>query len=184
VAAALGGQAKAYESLFQNYRTLVYHVVLKMVRDVDDAEDLTMEVFAKAFRHLEPYVPQLAFSTWLFRIASNHGIDFVRRKYAATVSLQVAAHVNAEGESTLELCDNDPDRLEAYMQRQRRERVQEAVVQLLAKYQRILQLRYFEELSYEEVAATLQRPIGTVTGHLHQARARLLAQLQGQAERF
>jgi RNA polymerase sigma-70 factor (ECF subfamily) len=179
VVAALGGQAKAYETLWQTYRTPVYHVVLKMVRNGADAEDLTVEVFAKAFRHLGSYVPQFAFSTWLFRIATNHGIDFMRRKRVATVSLQVPAHVNAEGECTLAVGDDDPDPLEAYMQQQRREQVQRAVALLPAKYARILQLRYFEELSYEEVAAELKCPMGTVKGHLHQARAKLLAQLAG-----
>lgn len=181
---ALVGQSKAFEGLLQRYRTPVYHVVLKIVRDPTDAEDLTMETFGKAFRKLEGYSPQYSFSTWLFRIATNHCIDFMRRKRVATLSLQGPAHRNAEGECTLEVCDNELDPLEACMRQQRRERVQEAVEQLPPKYRTMLQLRYFEELSYEEVAAELQCPLGTVKAHLHRARALLLLALQGQEEQF
>lgn len=179
IQAALAGQAKAYEKLLANYRTPVYHLMLKIVREADDADDLTMEAFAKAFRHLGRYSPDFAFSTWLFRIATNNCIDFVRRKRVATLSLQGPAHLSAEGECTLQVRDEEPNPLEAYIDEQRRERVQQAVARLPAKYCRMMQLRYFEELSYEEVATELHCPVGTVKANLHRGRALLLELPQG-----
>ena len=80
VAAALAGQTRAYEELLRQYRTAVYYLVLKLVPQADDAEDVTMETFGKAFRHLGRYSSQFAFSTWLFRIATNNCLDFLRRR--------------------------------------------------------------------------------------------------------
>jgi RNA polymerase sigma factor (sigma-70 family) len=179
IQAALGGQAKAYEELLQRYRTPVLHLVLKIVRDADDAEDVTMETFGKAFRHLGRYSPDFAFSTWLFRIATNNCIDFVRRKKLDTLSLQGPAHLSAEGECTLQVGDEEPNPLEAYVKQQRKELVQQAVAQLPATYSKMLRLRYFNELSYEEVATELQCPLGTVKANLHRARALLAEVLEG-----
>jgi RNA polymerase sigma-70 factor (ECF subfamily) len=180
VQAALGGNAAAYEQLWTSYRPAVYHLVLKIVPQADDAQDVTMETFGKAFRHLGRYSPQFAFSTWLFRIATNSCIDFVRRKRLATHSLQAPAYWGEDGECTLELSSQEPDPQDAYIRQQRCERVQAAVAQLPAKFVDLVRLRYFEELSYEEVAAELQWPLGTVKAHLNRARALLAAALQDQ----
>ena len=141
-----------------------------------------METFGKAFRHLGRYSPDFAFSTWLFRIATNNCIDFVRRKKLATLSLQAPAHLSEDGECTLDVCDGDLNPQEAYIRQQRCERVRAAVAQLPAKYVDLVRLRYFEELSYEEVAAELQVPLGTVKANLNRARALLAAALAGSGE--
>ena len=182
VAAALSGRASAYEELLRHYRTAVYHLVLKLVRQADDAEDVTMETFGKAFRHLGRYSSEFAFSTWLFRIATNSCIDSMRRKRLATLSLQAPTHLNEDGECTLELCDEAPDPQDAYIRQQRCERVREAVARLPAKYVDLVRLRYFEELSQEEVATELQWPLGTVKAHLSRARTLLAALLAGSEE--
>ena len=179
VAAALAGKTKAYEELLWHYRTAVYHLVLKIVPQADDAEDLTMETFGKAFRHLGRYSPQFAFSTWLFRIATNNCIDFARRKKLATLSPQALAYLSEDGECTLELCDEELNPQDAYIRQQRCERVRAAVAQLPAKYVDLVRLRYFEELSQEEVATELQWPLSTVKAHLNRARALLAELLQG-----
>jgi RNA polymerase sigma factor (sigma-70 family) len=182
VNAALAGQASAYEELLAHYRAAVYHLVLKLVRQADDAEDLTMETFGKAFRHLGRYSPQFAFSTVLFRIATNGCIDFRRRKKLATLSLQAPAHRNEGSECTLELCDDELNPQEAFIRQQRCERVRDAVARLPVKYVDLVRPRYFEELSYEEVAAELQWPMGTVKAHLNRARALLAVALEGSEE--
>lgn len=178
IQAALDGNPKAYETLLRSYRKSVYHIALKMVRDADDADDLTMEAFAKAFRNLARYQPQFAFSTWLFRIATNGCIDFIRRKKVKTQSLN-APQALGDGESFfLDVCDHDPNPQEAVMRQQRIELVQQVVTRLPAKYARLIRLRYFEELSYEEVATELQAPLGTVKAQLFRARELLLQLLQ------
>ena len=182
VAAALAGRASAYEELLRHHRTAVYHLVLKLVPQADDAEDLTMETFGKAFRHLGRYSPQFAFSTWLFRIATNNCLDFVRRKRLATRSLQAPAHRSEDGECTLEVCDGELNPQDAFIRQQRCERVRAAVLRLPAKYVALVRLRYFEELSLEEAAAELQWPLGTVKAHLNRARALLAELLRGSEE--
>ena len=182
VAAALAGQTKAYEELLRQYRMAVYHLVLKLVPQADDAEDVTMETFRKAFRHLGRYSPQFAFSTWLFRIATNNCLDFIRRKKLATLSLQAPAHWNEDGECTLELCDEELNPQDAFIRQQRCERVREAVMRLPIKYLDLVRLRYLEELSLEEVAAELQWPLGTVKAHLNRARTLLAEMLIGSEE--
>lgn len=182
VEAALAGSASAYEQLLKEYRKSMYHMVLKMVRDADDAEDLTMEAFAKAFRHLPRYRPDYAFSTWLFRIATNHCIDFMRRKRLKTSSLSAALDL-ADGDTMLlDARDQNLNPQEALIRQQRMELVQRAVDLLPPKYARLVRLRYFDELSYEEVAQELKAPLGTVKAQLFRARELLLELLQGSRE--
>ena len=178
IQAALDGSAKAYEALMRSYRKSVYHIALRMVRNPDDADDLTMEAFAKAFEHLSRYRPQFAFSTWLFRIATNGCIDFVRRKKLKTQPLNAAGQLG-DGESfLLDVRDHAPNPQEAFIRQQRIEIVQRLVTRLPAKYARLVCLRYFEELSYAEVAAELHAPLGTVKAQLFRARELLLQLLQ------
>ena len=178
IQAALDGSAKAYEALLRSYHKSVYHIALRMVRDPDDADDLTMEAFAKAFRHLSRYRPQFAFSTWLFRIATNGCIDFVRRKKLNTQPLNAAVPLGNGERIQLDVWDHAPNPQEAFIRQQRIEVVQRMVTRLPAQYARLVRLRYFEELSYAEVATELQAPLGTVKAQLFRARELLLHLLQ------
>lgn len=181
IQAALDGSAKAYEALLRSYHKSVYHIALRMVRDPDDADDLTMEAFAKAFGHLSRYRPQFAFSTWLFHIATNGCIDFVRRKKLNTQSLNAAVSLGNGKSILLDVCDAAPNPQETFIRQQRIEVVQRVVTQLPAKYARLVRLRYFKELSYVEVAAELHTPLGTVKAQLFRARE-LLLQLLSRSE--
>ena len=178
IQAALDGSAKAYEALLRSYHKSVYHIALRMLRDRDDADDVTMEAFAKAFEHLSRYRPQFAFSTWLFRIATNNCIDFVRRKKRNTQSLNATESLANGKISLLDLPDHAPNPQEAFIRQQRLDVVQRVVTQLPANYARLVRLRYFEELSYAEVATELQAPLGTVKAQLFRARELLLQLLQ------
>jgi RNA polymerase sigma-70 factor (ECF subfamily) len=170
IEAALAGSPPAYEALLDKYRKPVYHLILKLVRHPDDTEDLTLEVFAKAFRHLARYQPQFAFSTWLFRIATNHSIDFIRRSKVKTLSLDAPSTLENGDSLGWEVCDPDPDPQEACIRQQRIALTRQVVSRLPPKYATLVRLRYFEELSYEEVAGQLQLPVGTVKAQLHTAR--------------
>ena len=81
------GNEKAFASLMNRYRDSIYYMLLKMVNNPSDAEDLTIEAFGKAFRNIDTYVPRFAFSTWLFMIATNNCIDFIRKKQSSPVPL-------------------------------------------------------------------------------------------------
>jgi len=170
VDAAKAGDKKAYDGLMRKYRKSVYYLALKMVNHAEDAEDITQEAFTKAFSSLESFDARFAFSTWLFRIATNCSIDFLRRQKMRTLSLHTTIHHEDGAEHVMEIRDHGlvPD--EVYFKQQRKEYMQMAVSQLPERYQSLVQLRYFQEMSYEEVAAQMQIPIGTVKAQLHRAR--------------
>ena len=182
VEAALQGQAKAYEELVQRYGKPVYYTIFKMVRHADDADDLTSETFAKAFRNLSRYRPDFAFSTWLFRIATNHGIDSLRRKRLKTLSLEAMTAAGDGTEVGWNVSSADPTPHEAIIRQQRAVAARQVVDQLPAKYARLVRLRYFDELSYEEVATELHLPVGTVKAQLFKARELMLELLQASKE--
>ena len=174
IEAAMAGQAKAYEDLLARYHKPVHFLVLRMVRNEADADDLTQETFTKAFRHLSRFTPDYAFSTWLFRIATNHTIDFIRRKKLTTQSLQ-AGRPGSDGDLiALDVPDRAPNPQEALIRAQRKQLVQLVVTKLPVKYARLVRLRYFDELRYEEIAAHLHMPLGTVKAQLFRARELML----------
>lgn len=168
---AVGGDDKAYAKLLQRYRRPVYHVILKMVRNVDDAEDLMMESFSKAFRSLHKFKKDFTFSTWLFRIATNNTIDFIRKKKINTLSIE-NTYTDDDGASvSIDIEDKgNLDPQEEAIRSQKEEIMQVFVNMLPPKYQKLVRLRYFHELSYEEIAAELEAPLGTVKAQLHRAR--------------
>ncbi len=168
--ATLAGDEQAYADLMQLYKKPVYHMVLKMVRNIDDAEDLTIEAFAKAFRNLHKFKKDYTFSTWLFRIATNNAIDFIRKKRLDTYSLNTS-FTDDSGESVnIDVQDDTLNPAEETIKTQKIEIVQKFVTKLPAKYQKLVRLRYFDELSYEEIAVELDAPLGTVKAQLHRAR--------------
>ncbi|AII51204.1 RNA polymerase sigma factor [Hymenobacter sp. APR13] len=169
-AAVENGDEKAYAELMQIYKKPVYHVVLKMVRNPDDADDLTIEAFAKAFRNLHKFNPEFAFSTWLFRIATNNCIDFIRKNKIKTMSIDSAIKIDNGDEITIDFRDQNLNPQETTIKNQKIEIMQHVVSRLPDKYQRLVTLRYFDELSYEEIAQELKAPLGTVKAQLHRAR--------------
>jgi RNA polymerase sigma factor (sigma-70 family) len=168
---AVGGDDKAYAKLLQRYKRPVYHVILKMVRNVDDAEDLMMESFSKAFRSLHRFKKDFTFSTWLFRIATNNTIDFIRKKKLNTLSIENTYTDDDGGSVSIDIQDKgNLDPQEEAIRLQKEELMQVFVNMLPPKYQKLVRLRYFHELSYEEIAAELEAPLGTVKAQLHRAR--------------
>ena len=164
------GDEKAYAELMHIYKKPVYHVVLKMVRNPDDAEDLTIEAFAKAFRNLHKFNPEYAFSTWLFRIATNNCIDFIRKNKIKTMSIDSAIKIDNGDEINIDFKDLNLNPQENAIKNQKIQIMQFIVSKLPDKYQRLVTLRYFDELSYEEIAEELDAPLGTVKAQLHRAR--------------
>lgn len=165
-----GKDQAAYAELMQRYKKPVYHMILKMVRNVDDAEDLTIEAFAKAFKNLGRFKKDYTFSTWLFRIATNNAIDFIRKKKLNTFSLN-STFTDDSGESVnMDVQDKNLTPDQEAIKDQKIELVRMFVDKLPAKYQRLVKLRYFDELSYDEIAQELDAPLGTVKAQLHRAR--------------
>ncbi len=169
---ALHGDRKAFTELLDRYRDSVYYVMLRMVNNPADAEDLTIEAFGKAFNHLSQYTPTHAFSTWLFRIATNNCIDFIRRK-----SLSPRPFDNDEGEeyemeATIASDMRGPD--EILINSETAKTLNRIISSLKPRYRRLIELRYFEDFSYEEIAAELSLPIGTVKARLFRAKVLIM----------
>ncbi|MCU0401480.1 MAG: sigma-70 family RNA polymerase sigma factor [Algoriphagus sp.] len=168
--AVLEKDQSAYATLMKRYKKAVYFMILKMIRDADDAEDLTMEAFAKAFRNLERFKKDYTFSTWLFRIATNNTIDFIRKKKLKTMSLNNTLSDDSGNSVNIDVEDDDNNPQDEFIKSQRIEMVRVFVDKLPAKYRKLVQLRYFDELSYEEIAQELDKPLGTVKAQLHRSR--------------
>ncbi len=165
---------KAYADLMIRYRKPVYHMILKMIKNRDDAEDLTIEAFAKAFKNLAKFNPDYTFSTWLFRIATNNCIDFIRKKKLNTLSIN-STYTDDNGDSVgIDIRDTNLNPQEQAIRQQKIEIMRLIVTQLPPKYQVLVRLRYFKELSYDEISKELEAPLGTVKAQLHRARELLL----------
>jgi RNA polymerase sigma factor (sigma-70 family) len=164
------GDEKAYAELMQRYKKPVYHMILKMVRNVDDADDLTIEAFSKAFRNLKKFNPEFTFSTWLFRIATNNCIDFIRKKKLDTFSINTAYKDDNGDAMDIDIKDFNLNPQEEAIKAEKINIVQAIVTKLPPKYQVLVNLRYFKELSYEEIAIEIDAPLGTVKAQLHRAR--------------
>lgn len=168
---------KAYAELMKLYRDSIYFILMKIVKNSDDAEDLTLETFGKAFKYLDKYSPQYAFSTWLFRIAVNNSIDFIRHKNNTPQCVDNES-LNMEQEQLIEHSQSGvtPTPEEHIMDKQRVEMLRCAVSQLPDKYRKVVELRYYEELSYEEISERLNISLSNVKIQLLRAK-NMLSQL-------
>jgi len=171
---AAAGDQTAYSELLKRYYDAIYFMMFKMVRNQDDADDLTMEAFGKAFKSLHHYTPDYAFSTWLFRIATNNCIDHIRRQKIKPLSID-NVYENAEGgEMSMDLKSQYLDPEEKIIKKQKIKLMHDVVDKLKPRYKKLIELRYFKEWSYEEISAHLNIPIGTVKGQLYRAKEILL----------
>jgi RNA polymerase sigma-70 factor (ECF subfamily) len=164
------GNQAAFASLMDRYRESIYFMMLKMVKNSDDAEDLTIEAFGKAFNRIDQYSPSFAFSTWLFKIASNNCIDFIRKKRIHVLSMDQGIATSDGGSMRIDAKAqvNNPE--ESMMHDQKVIHMRLLVSKLKPRYRQLVEKRYFEELSYEEIASELDLPLGTVKAQLFRAR--------------
>lgn len=164
------GDQKAYAKLMDLYKGQIYCMLLKMTNSTTDADDLTIEAFGKAFKSIDMYTPDFAFSTWLFRIATNNCVDYMRKKKAQTISID-SCFVN-QNQDILEF--NIPSQEfspeEKIMEEQKHQLLRSVVQQLRPHYKILIEKRYYEEKSYEEISQELNLPIGTVKAKLFRAR--------------
>lgn len=175
---------KAYAELMERYRDSVYFMLLKMVNNKDDAEDLTIEAFGKAFKRLSQYTPTYAFSTWLFKIASNNCIDFIRRKKMVVFSIDKKFENDEGGELSMDIKADGLNPEEHMVKKQKVKHMHDIVDKLKPRYRVLVELRYFEELSYEEIAEKLDLPLGTVKAQLFRAREFLANILKNSSEKI
>lgn len=177
VEAALTGDEKAFARLMSRYKDAIYFMLLKMVNNKNDAEDLTLEAFGKAFKNLHQYSPSYAFSTWLFKIATNNCIDFLRKRRGVYVSIENNQE-NGDNDQPIKLRSNDPNPEEKMIRIQKAILMRKIVHRLKPRYRILVELRYFREYSYEEIAKELNLPLGTVKAQLFRAREMLFKMIE------
>lgn len=168
---------QAYAELMSLYRDSIYYMLVRMVKNKDDAEDLTLMTFGKAFRYLDKYTPKYAFSTWLYRIALNNSIDFLRMKNNMPQYFEEDLYTS----STTSIIDQSEDNLqrtpeEEIIDKQRLQLLRAAVSQLPDKYRKVIELRYYEDLAYEEISERLGITLSNVKIQIMRAK-QMLAQL-------
>ena len=173
---------KAYAELMSRYRDSIYFMLLKMINNKDDAEDLTIEAFGKAFNRLKQYTPNYAFSTWLFKIASNNCIDWIRKQKKKTLSIDNPIGTDDGDEMTIEIRSHGPDPADVVIRDQKSAVMREVVDKLKPRYRTLIELRYYKEYSYEEIADELDLPLGTVKAQLFRAREFLMNMLNNSKE--
>lgn len=169
------GNQKAYADLLRYYRDPLYFTLLKMMKNPYDAEDLTIEAFGKAFKNLEKYTTEYAFSTWLFKIAINNCIDYMRRKNASPQCVDEDFGVFENSIDKDSFGGSAQSQEENYMMKERARMMRWAVDQLRPKYKTLIELRYFQELSYEEISKELNISMNNVKIQLFRAKYMLSA---------
>lgn len=168
---------KAFAELMSRYRDSIYFMLLKMINNKDDADDLTIEAFGKAFHRLHQYTPNYAFSTWLFKIASNNCIDWIRKQKKKMMSIDAPIGTSDGEEMHIELKGHGPDPADVAIRNQKNSVMREVVEKLKPRYRTLIELRYYKEYSYEEIAQELDLPLGTVKAQLFRAREFLMNML-------
>src|SRR5271169_2240914 len=178
IADALAGHDRAYQRLMDKYHDAIFNFIYRMVRDREQVEDLTQEAFIKAFASLKSFNEEYAFSTWLYKIATNNSIDHIRKKKLQMFSIDKPIE-SKDSDFTFELPDDSYEADRELISDQRSVMLNEAIEQLPEKYRLVIRLRHVEERSYEEIAKMLKLPIGTVKAHIFRARELLYKQIRG-----
>jgi RNA polymerase sigma-70 factor (ECF subfamily) len=175
IRSVLSGDSSQFALLWQKYNKQIFANVLKLVRNIDDADDIVQDTFLKAFNALHSYNQTFPFPAWLYKIASNTCIDYFRRKRIRPISIE---NINREGG---DIYDIIPDKSipidDNIINNETKEELLKAVEKLPLRYKQCIQLRHFEELSYEEISLKMNLPLGTVKITLFRARKMLLNML-------
>lgn len=159
----LGGDDAAFEYLFNRYRDAIHRLFVQRLGGMNGADDLLQETFIKVYINLHRYSPEYTFGQWVYTIARNTFIDFVRRRQD-DLSIDERFSVPASSSPTPE---------ERVINLQQRNQIEDYLERLSPRYRRLIVMRFFEEYSYEEIAEKLELPLGTVKTQIHRARERM-----------
>lgn len=168
----LSGDVNVFEDLVRDNQKSVYNLALKIMKNESDALDISQEVFLKAYTNLSSFRGDSRFSVWLYRLTYNACIDSTRKsKASVNVSLTVTDDENVSSE--LELTDTRPLPEREIERRETQREVQEAISQLPDEHRKIIVMREFSDMSYDDIALSLGISVGTVKSRLSRARKAL-----------
>ncbi len=185
VSLAQEGREAAYRELVQRYERPVFSLIFRMVRDREVAEDLAQDTFIKVLNHIDKYRPEFKLSSWLFKIANNVAIDFLRKRQLDTISIDGSPHARSAAEieaTSFDVVARQESALDEMEAKELGTAIERAIQQLRPEYRACIMLRHVEGRSYEEIAATLDLPLGTVKTYIHRARHQLRDALEGLRE--
>ncbi|MEX0995207.1 MAG: sigma-70 family RNA polymerase sigma factor [Balneolaceae bacterium] len=182
-AAAVEGDEQAYAKLMEKYQRALYYHIVKMVKEKEQVEDLVQEAFMKAFDNLSSYNTRYAFSTWLYRIATNHTIDYLRKKKLNTLSIYEPVNTG-DGDMEIQIPDDSYETDRGIIRKQRQKMIRNAIHNLPEKYRQVIEMRHMEEKSYQEISDLLDLPLGTVKAHIFRAREMLYKELKDKRKQF
>jgi len=176
VVRAQKGSEKAYRELLDRYQRPVFSLIYRMVRDREQAEDLSQETFVRVFNHIDRYDPAYKFSSWIFKIATNLTIDWMRKKEVPTVSIDGSRYATTSDEieaSTITVESKDETPEELLIARELGNEIEQAITRLRPEYKTAILLRHVEDKPYEEIAQIMSLPLGTVKTYIHRGRKEL-----------
>jgi RNA polymerase sigma-70 factor (ECF subfamily) len=181
VALAQQGRESAFRELVRRYERPVFSLIFRMVRDRELAEDLAQDTFVKVLNHIDRYRPEFKLSSWLFKIANNVAIDHLRRRQIDTISMDGSPHASSSDAieaTSFDVAVQQESALEELTAKELGSAIERAIARLRPEYRSCIMLRHVEDRSYEEIAATLDLPLGTVKTYIHRARHELRKALQ------
>lgn len=181
VTRAQQGSEKAYRELLARYQRPVFSIIFRMIRDREQAEDLAQETFVRVFNHIGRYDPRYKFSSWIFKIATNLTIDWIRRKELKTVSIDGSRNATSSEEmeaTAITIASDDENPEELLEARELGEEIEEAIGKLRPEYRAAILLRHVEGREYQEIAEIMSLPLGTVKTYIHRGRNELRDSLQ------
>ncbi len=165
----MGGESDRFSEIVSRYKKAIYSLCYRMIKNQEEAEDLSQEVFIKVYQYLKKYDPQYKFSTWILKIATNTTIDYLRKKKVETLPLEEEIQSKQESASA-EI---------VYFHRHNKQLIEDAIQKLPADYRILVILYHQHGLSYQEIADTLKLPMSKVKNRLHRGRNLLKEQLKG-----
>jgi RNA polymerase sigma-70 factor (ECF subfamily) len=181
VVRAQKGSDTAYRELLGRYQRPVFSLIYRMVRDREQAEDLAQETFVRVFNNIDRYDPAYKFSSWIFKIATNLTIDWIRRKEVATVSIDGSRYATSSDDieaSTITVESGDENPEELLESRELGSQIEAAIGKLRPEYRQAIVLRHIDDLPYEDIAQIMALPLGTVKTYIHRGRKELQDMLQ------
>ncbi|MBI3790487.1 MAG: sigma-70 family RNA polymerase sigma factor [Gemmatimonadetes bacterium] len=181
VALAQQGREDAFREIIRRYERPVFSLVYRMVRDREVAEDLAQDAFIRVLNHLDKYRPEFKLSSWLFKIANNVAIDHLRKRQLDTISMHGAPNAASQQEieaTSIDIESGGENALDEIEAKELGGEIERAIAKLRPEYRACIMLRHVEGRSYEEIATTLDLPLGTVKTYIHRARHELREALQ------
>jgi RNA polymerase sigma-70 factor (ECF subfamily) len=166
----ISGNINDFSKLQKKYYRSIRTIIRKMIRNENDADDLTQETFIKAYKALSSYDPKYLFSSWLMRIASNSCIDFLRKRKIETISYSQSLQQSDDDDLFFQIPSKELNPYEKIESTEQRNIIFSLIEQLPQNYRQIILLRFQQELDYNEIAEVLNIPIGTVKATLFRAK--------------